>query len=288
MDLVTISDLDSIEGCLRLIDERGDPPDFLIGEEIEARLPGSPLRVHLTVWGISPAQHKEIHRLTASVEEVAAFLRAEQIASCFSHFVGSLPVDLPSAATYWRILSLFDALEVRNGGQGRQYNALTAELAVGEAERRGPVAFVGGSDAHTLRRVGTTWTEAAARSREEFLEAIRRGETEAGGRIRNRPDIVKDITELTLSHYAAVREGLRGGGGRWAKAPMLQAAAGVPLQVLGAPLIGTAIYFWRVRSQVRALRREIASLDLRDFRERMSAFPRGAGLAPPPSSGRSA
>ena len=32
-----------------------------------------------------------------------------------------------------------------------------------------------GSDAHTLRRVGTTWTEAPGSTRDEFLANVRRG-----------------------------------------------------------------------------------------------------------------
>ena len=276
MDLVTITDRDTIEGCLRLLDERGDLSDFIIGEEVEAGLPGSDLKVHVNVWGITESQHREIQRLRASVEELMAYLRAEKVASCFNHFVGTLPVDLPSAAIYRKVLGLFEALEVRNGSQGRQYNALVASLAVGEAAHRSPVAFIGGSDAHTLRRVGMTWTEAAASSREEFLREIRAGRTTVGGRVGRTSDLVKDLGSLTLSHYAFLWDSIRGRGDGEPLSPseIARAAALFPVQVIGAPIVATAVCFWRVRGRARALQHEIAMLDLLDFREKMSTFPR--------------
>ena len=285
MSFVTITDRDTIDGCLRLIDERGDPPDFIVGEEVEAGLPGSPLRVHLNVWGITEAQHAEIGRLRHDVTELAGWIREERIAAAFNHFVGTLPVDLPSARTYWSILNLFDALEVRNGSQGPRYNALVAALATGEARRRPPIAFVGGSDAHTVRRVGSTWTEGEAESREGFLEEIRAGRTAAGGRVMTPLDPTIDIASLTTSHVADLLRRLRRHGARVpGGVGPAKALALLPLQIVGAPLVGTAVYFWRVRAQVRALQREIASLDLTAFRESMSSYPRteaGRGGARP-------
>ncbi len=274
MDLVTITDRDTIVGCLRLIEERRDPEDFLTGEEVEASLPDSALKVHINVWGITQRQHAEIARLRSDLLDLCAWLRAERVAFCFNHFVGALPVNVPSVEIYRNVLALFDAIEVRNGAQGRHYNALVAALASGEAARRRPVAFVGGSDAHTLRRVGSTWTEASASSREGFLEEVRGGRTAAGGRVRTSADIVMDLASLTLSHYAALGDSFRGhgDGSRPPGRELLRAAAALPVQAIGAPLVGTVLYLLGVRAQVRALQREIGSLDLREFRERMNAF----------------
>src|SRR4029079_9685609 len=44
------------------------------------------------------------------------------------------------------------------------------------------LAAVAGSDAHTLRRVGTTWTEAPALARGEFLRSVRDRRGRRGGR----------------------------------------------------------------------------------------------------------
>ncbi|MEO5820928.1 MAG: PHP-associated domain-containing protein, partial [Vicinamibacteraceae bacterium] len=56
------------------------------------------------------------------------------------------------------------------------HNQLAAELA----RSRGKVV-VGGSDAHTLRRVGTTWTTAPGATREEFLANVAAGRGRVGG-----------------------------------------------------------------------------------------------------------
>ena len=40
MDLVTITDHDSIDGCLEFLSAHPDAPDFIIGEEVSCRLPG--------------------------------------------------------------------------------------------------------------------------------------------------------------------------------------------------------------------------------------------------------
>ncbi len=45
--------------------------------------------------------------------------------------------------------------------------------------------MIGGSDAHTLRRVGRTWTEAPGRTRDEFLTSLREG---LGGRAAGTAD----------------------------------------------------------------------------------------------------
>ena len=47
--------------------------------------------------------------------------------------------------------------------------------------RRRRSACVAGSDAHTLRRIGRTWTAAPGRTREEFLASLRAGLGRAGG-----------------------------------------------------------------------------------------------------------
>ncbi|MBI3451177.1 MAG: PHP domain-containing protein [Acidobacteria bacterium] len=272
MNLVTLTDLNTIEGCLRLIDERGAPPDFVIGEEIEARFPDSGARVHLCAWGLTEERHREVCRLRENAEDLVAYLCAERVACALSHFVSKLPVGFPEASVYRRALELFDAVEVRNGAQGRHYNALVAALAMGRDGPRGAVGFVGGSDAHTLRRVGTTWTEAEARTPADFLEEIRSGRTSAGGRVRGAADIFLDLASLASSHYASLPSRLAGPG----REGILRLAADLPRQIVGVPLVGTILYFVGVRRQVRAMQREIAIVDLREFRSRMRSYPRPA------------
>ena len=56
------------------------------------------------------------------------------------------------------------------------HNEFAARLAASAGR-----TVIGGSDAHTLRRVGRTWTDAPGRSPAEFLAAIAAGRSHAGG-----------------------------------------------------------------------------------------------------------
>ena len=95
------------------------------------------------------------------------------------HFYrGQIPFD-----RYLRLLDEVPALEVRNGTMLAAHNTLVEWMA-----ERGTVtapmsrlAMVAGSDAHTLRRVGLTWTAAPGRTREEFLLSLRQGLGRPGG-----------------------------------------------------------------------------------------------------------
>ena len=50
MDFVTITDHDTIDGCLELADR----PDCFVSEELTARFAGEPQAVHVLCYGIIP------------------------------------------------------------------------------------------------------------------------------------------------------------------------------------------------------------------------------------------
>ena len=59
--------------------------------------------------------------------------------------------------------------------------------------RGGPaLGITGGSDAHTLRRVGRTWTEAPAESVAGFLDSLAAGRTRVGGDHGNTVSVTAD------------------------------------------------------------------------------------------------
>src|SRR5687768_10683796 len=55
MDLVTITDHDSIDGALTIADR----PDVIVGSEVTGVFPNDGVSVHLGVLGITEAQHRE-------------------------------------------------------------------------------------------------------------------------------------------------------------------------------------------------------------------------------------
>jgi predicted metal-dependent phosphoesterase TrpH len=182
MDLVAITDHDSIEGALTLVDATRNGADLIVGEEVSCWYPDRPLQVHLGVYEMTEALHRAIQPLRRNVFDVIACLREADVLFCVNHLLHFWNEQTP-LDHYLQLLTLAPALEVRNGTMVPQHNRLSERIA-GEPGFGGgrKLAAVAGSDAHTLRRVGTTWTEAPGRTRQEFLENVRRGLGKPGGR----------------------------------------------------------------------------------------------------------
>src|SRR5262245_41558547 len=72
MDFVTITDHDSIDGCLELLDRRPDARDIIVGEEVSCRMPDGDIEVHLGVYGTDEALHRDLQPLRRNVFEATA------------------------------------------------------------------------------------------------------------------------------------------------------------------------------------------------------------------------
>jgi predicted metal-dependent phosphoesterase TrpH len=181
MDLVSITDHDSIDGCLKFLDRCPDAPDFIMGEEIECTFPhghGSirreDLKVHVGVLGITERMHREIQPLRGNVFDAVAYLGQQDVFFAVNHLFFFFDGDLALERYVFEILSIFGAAETRNGSMLQAHNELIEQLFGGWSAFP-PVARVGGSDAHTLTRIGRTYTEAPGRNREEFLANLKAG-----------------------------------------------------------------------------------------------------------------
>ncbi|MGE0448069.1 MAG: PHP domain-containing protein [Vicinamibacterales bacterium] len=182
MDLVAITDHDTIDGALALVDATRGAADVIVGEEVSCWFPDGPFQVHLGVYGMTESLHRELQPLRRSVFDVIACLRHAGVFFCVNHLMHFWQEHVP-LDRYLELLMLVPALEVRNGTMVPKHNRLSERIAADPSCRGGrPLAAVAGSDAHTLRRVGTTWTEAPGRTREEFLENVRNGLGVPGGR----------------------------------------------------------------------------------------------------------
>src|SRR3954468_15159257 len=183
MDLVAFTDHDSIGGALELLNGRPElASEVIVGEEVSCRLPDGGLQVHLAVYGMTEALHRDVQRLRADVFDVIARLREANVFFALNHLLhfyrGEIPLE-----RYLRLLDAVPALEVRNGTMAEAHNRLLETIAarapVAQAFRPAAgaagspeglrykdldvgdrrFAVTAGSDAHTLRRIGTTWTE---------------------------------------------------------------------------------------------------------------------------------
>jgi glycosyltransferase involved in cell wall biosynthesis/predicted metal-dependent phosphoesterase TrpH len=172
MDFVTITDHDTIDGCLELADR----PDCFVSEELTVRFAGEPQAVHVLCYGITPGDHEWLQANAGDVEACAAYLDENEIACALAHPFYN--VDAPLIRRHRRRLAeLFPVWEVRNGSRAAELNM----PAVVYIDTHGGTG-IGGSDDHAGVDIGRTFTEMpAASTPEELLSHLRRGEAEAGG-----------------------------------------------------------------------------------------------------------
>ncbi len=172
MGFVTITDHDTIDGCLELADR----PDCFVSEELTARFAGEPQAVHVLCYGITPGDHEWLQANAGDVEACAAYLDENEITSALAHPFYNVAAPLTPRHRR-RLAELFPVWEVRNGSRAPELNM----PAVIYVETHGSTG-VGGSDDHAGVDIGRTYTEVpSASTPEEFLARIRAGEAEAGG-----------------------------------------------------------------------------------------------------------
>ncbi|HEX5375872.1 MAG TPA: glycosyltransferase [Solirubrobacterales bacterium] len=172
MDFVTITDHDTIDGCLELADR----PDCFVSEELTARFAGEPQAVHVLCYGITPGDHEWLQAHAGDLEACAAYLDENEIACALAHPFYN--VAAPLAPRHRRRLAeLFGVWEVRNGSRAAELNMPAAIYT----ETHGGTG-IGGSDDHAGVDIGRTFTEVpSASTPEEFLRQVREGNAVAGG-----------------------------------------------------------------------------------------------------------
>src|SRR6184192_1158843 len=204
MDYVTITDHDTIAGCLQII----DLPHSFISEQVTTYFPHDPCKLHILVWGISQEQHGEIEGVRDNILELQHYLQTAQIAHAVAHPLYSVNGQL-DASHLERLILLFKHFEGINGLR----DALLSDLAQTLFKQLTPdkidvfanrhnlapthaepwkKIFVGGSDDHGGQFAASAYTETpAAESLTKFLEYVRSGDCSARGH---------GGTPLALSH----------------------------------------------------------------------------------------
>jgi predicted metal-dependent phosphoesterase TrpH len=192
MDLVAITDHDTIEGALTLADR----DDVIIGEEVTAAFPEDGVTVHLGLLDISEAQHCEIQNLRKNIRELLPYLKSQHIFTTLNHLASRTAGRL-TASHLAALIPWVDALEVLNGSRLPTQNRTASALA--EAYWKIGVA---GSDSHTFRGLGKTymvaedvWTKA------QFMDALRAGRIRVEGRQGHCFTLASDILRVTCCFY---------------------------------------------------------------------------------------
>lgn len=204
MDFVTLTDHDTIDGCLLLSRFR----DTFISEQVTTFFPQDSCKISLLVWGISEGHHSEIAKLRENIFELQAFLQEQSIAHAVAHPLYSINGKL-STSHLERLILLFQHFEGINGLRDKLLSELTRHVLsqltpakidqFAKRHRLLPThpepwkkVLVGGSDDHGGLFIGSAFTEApAAKSPADFLAHLRAGNCTAHG---------EGGTPLALSH----------------------------------------------------------------------------------------
>src|SRR5882762_4196222 len=204
MGFVTITDHDTIDGCLEI----RDLPKTFISEQVTTYFPQDPCKIHLLVWGITEKQHQDIVIVRDNIFSLQRYLQGAQIAHAVAHPLYSINGKL-EASHLERLILLFKHFEGINGLRDALLSALARELLSGlTAQKIEELAnrhnlqpthpepwrkiFTGGSDDHGGQFVAGAYTETAkARAATQFLQHVRTGDCEARG---------EGGTPLALSH----------------------------------------------------------------------------------------
>ena len=124
MDFVTITDHDTIDGCLELADR----PDCFVSEELTARFAGEPQAVHVLCYGITPGDHEWLQAHAGDVEACAAYLHENEIACALAHPFFNVAAPLTRRHRR-RLAELFPIWEVRNGSRAAELNMPAASTS---------------------------------------------------------------------------------------------------------------------------------------------------------------
>jgi glycosyltransferase involved in cell wall biosynthesis len=195
MDFVTITDHDTIDGALALVD--AFPGDTFVSVEVTARFPEDQCKAHVLVYGLDENQFSHVQSIRGDIYELRDYLLHQGLPHSLAHATYDMDGVL-RVEHLEKFILLFDVFEACNGGRNREQNdgwsrilsRLTPEKIeeLYQRHRIEPASadpwikgFTGGSDDHAGVFVGTTWTRSDARHLDGFLASIKDRRTGHGG-----------------------------------------------------------------------------------------------------------
>ena len=205
MSYVTLTDHDSIDGALYLLNKYPDINDFFIGEEVETYFPETGQRIHVGVWGLNEAQHREIQRLRPNIRELVPYMKSERLVFGVNHLFQNYRMKNVAARYIAEVLEMFSVFEVLNGAMASFHNKMVQQLVTTVQSEGRRIAMVGGSDAHTLKHVAKVHTVARGETPAEFIESVRRGDCFAWGEEMRFTELITDIYLLILAYHSNAR-----------------------------------------------------------------------------------
>lgn len=245
MSYVTLSDHDTIDGALYLLNKHPDLDDFFISEEVETYFPETGQRVHVGVYDLNEAQHREISHLRRDIRELVPYLKSQNLVFAVNHLFQNYRMKNVASRYIGEMIGMFDNYEVLNGAMASVHNRMVHQLVTEIRSTGRTISMVGGSDAHTLKHVGKVYTVSQASSKEEFLENIRNGRCFAWGEEMRFRDLVSDIYMLLIAYYNQTGRDFR--SPEYSRADktlqIVGRLAGIPVGISGLPAAITSLNY---------------------------------------------
>ncbi|MCL4819842.1 MAG: hypothetical protein KJ067_11895 [Vicinamibacteria bacterium] len=239
MDLVTLTDHDTIEGALRLAGR----PDTFLSEELTAWVGGR--EVHLGVLDLEERHHAPLQARARDGEALFAYLAEQRLPVVLNHPFSSLTGPREPSDITWSMRHVTH-VETRNGMMPSRLNALANRLSSAHG-RPG----VGGSDAHAPESVARAWTEVpGVRDRTEFLAGLRAGACLARGTSGSYARLTRDVATIVACGIAQTSIAALAGDRAWrlaALAALCPLLPMLPLVVAAERLRECAFGAWLAR-----------------------------------------
>ncbi|MGH9797229.1 MAG: PHP domain-containing protein [Candidatus Polarisedimenticolia bacterium] len=251
MDLATLTDRDTIEGCLRYLDRHPVDARFIISMETWALDPPSGTRVPVLLFGLDETGAAEALRLREDIEALLHWARGASIAAALAPSPHLLGAD-GGTVELRRILERFECIETGGAAWGADWCDVVDRIAQ-DARNGRPPDRIGGSSARAPRGVGTGYTAARATGVAGFLSELRAGRTWSGFAPRGARSPVDRLKGLRRLPVMALL-GREGPGSEWHR-------------------------------RLRRARRGLDGHVVRQFQERARAFATGPGRADPGADG---
>ena len=215
MTFFTLTDHNSIDGCLLLKERYGE--EVLISTESTVTFPEDGCKIHLLIYGITEGNFAEIQRLRKDIYTLREYLRERDIAHSVAHATYPVQGEKLTVNHLEKLILLFDTFEVINGARNQRDNQAWKDILkrltpdciesliekhniMPFGERSWIKGFTGGSDDHAAVFTGITYTEARAADAGNFLEALKRKETEASGRHGDYRSLAYQIYKITYDY----------------------------------------------------------------------------------------
>ncbi|MEZ0323880.1 MAG: glycosyltransferase [Hydrogenothermaceae bacterium] len=187
MTLVTITDHDSIDGCLEI----AHLPDTFISEEITTYFPEDKTKVHVIAIDINEKHHKELQYLRHNIYDLVDYMQKNDITYILAHPLYDMDGKLNKTHVE-KFLLMFDVWEVINGTRSKLSSELTKRIAqkyskddieclankYGFLKRKSDViSFTAGSDDHGGLDIGTTYTVCEGQTVNDLKKALKEAST---------------------------------------------------------------------------------------------------------------